>query len=110
MAIVTRTFIREPSNSKCHGSTRCLLIGNHSFSAGELRGTGVASAELPTGPAVVTIAGTFAVGSGARKRTQRREIKIDVIVTDNPGDECVVMLDGAQPIEVRLTGCTLVAA
>jgi hypothetical protein len=114
MAIVIRRFLREPSNSKCAGQTRHLSIhgrdcanGKNFAGAPEQRGTGHASADVAEGPATVEIGGTFAMGSGVRKRTERRKIVVDIIVTGNPGDACTVMLDGAQPIEVLLTGCYL---
>jgi hypothetical protein len=113
MSIVTRRFVREPSNSKCAGATRHLSIQSDggeskSFAVSvEQRGTGMSSVEVPNGPATVEIGGTFAVGSGARKRTQRLSTKVAILVTGVDSDTCVVMLDAAQPIEVALTCCVL---
>ena len=107
MAIITRRYVREPSNSKCPGSSRHLSIGGKNFAVSALlRGSGLAAAELPEGPATVKIAGTYAVGKAGK--TERHELSVNVIVTGLETDVLTVCLDEgvSQPIEVVLTGVT----
>lgn len=105
MAIVTRRIVREPSNSKCPGSSRHLSIGGQNFAVTALlRGTGLSAAELPEGPAVVKVGGTYAVGKHGK--TVRHDLAVNVIVTGLETDVLTVCLDEgvSQPIEVLLTG------
>lgn len=105
MAIVTRRYIREPSNSKCPGATRHLSIGDQKFSVPSImRATGEAAAYLPEGPAVVKVGGTYAIGK--QGKTQRHELEVPVVVTGLSTDTLTVCLDEgvSQPIEVLLVG------
>ncbi len=100
MAIVTRTFLREPSVTTCALSTRRLSIGGHSFDVND-------AIDSPEGSFVVTVGGTFVTGHGANKRTVTLSEGTRIKVTGIQCDECIIKLDAAQPIEVRLTGCVL---
>jgi hypothetical protein len=101
MAQVTRTMVREPSNSKCPGASRHLSIRGMKFVGG--------IADIAEGPATIVIAGSFARGSGIRARQERHTVSIPVIVTGIATDVVTGICDGgSQQFEILFTGCVRV--
>lgn len=115
MATVTRKIIVKPSNSKSPGPSHHLSIrslssasveGDKFYARPEQRGTGLASADVPEGPAEVTLGADYIVGKGgSRPRTERSTSKLRVIVTGYVTDTCLVELtDQSQRYAVEIIG------
>jgi hypothetical protein len=101
MVEIVREFTAEPSNSKAPGASRHLSLTiagtQRRFERGCMQVERGAVGELRIGC-------TFQVGQGARRRGEREETAVDVIVTGDPADSVEISVEQSQRYAARVTG------